>query len=500
MTTSLLVLLSAIMAPGWTNIRVDHQNLPTHTCYNCAIAVGSGAPSRQPIYVVFQDDSTMMGLRSDIWFQKSTDGGRTWLPADMLIRRGGYPFYPDITADPEGNVCIIYLEVDTASNDGIYCVRSSDGGTTWSAPARVNDDISSETIGGAKITADSAGNLLCAWNDWRTGNGRIWSSVSTDGGATWAQNVRVDDVPDSLFDSCYPRDVSVQPGTNQYLVTAEAPRLFGGNDVPCAFLYRSTDRGRTFHPGVQLDTFNCAAWSPHVVADRDHIICDYFGAGQLFSPMLAESRSFYSGPDTWGAPSAVATLDSLHSLYISGPLALSGDSRVHTALLICDTTDWHYDVCYTSSSDYGVSWSDFVRVDEDSTGNNWYPDIGADSAGHAYVVWEYFDGQRGYIWFATNNPLAIAEQPRVTECRCEFRAEPNPFMKNVTFILSVSAKRGTVARVYAQDGRLVRQTRIPAGEARWVWDGRDDSGTPLPPGVYVLEAGPGIRAKVVKLK
>jgi flagellar hook assembly protein FlgD len=54
--------------------------------------------------------------------------------------------------------------------------------------------------------------------------------------------------------------------------------------------------------------------------------------------------------------------------------------------------------------------------------------------------------------------------------------------------------------VYAQDGRLVRQARIPAGEARWVWDGRDDSGSPLPPGVYVLETGPGVRAKVVKLK
>jgi hypothetical protein len=54
--------------------------------------------------------------------------------------------------------------------------------------------------------------------------------------------------------------------------------------------------------------------------------------------------------------------------------------------------------------------------------------------------------------------------------------------------------------VFAQDGRLVRQARVPAGEARWVWDGRDDSGAALPLGVYVLETGPGARAKVVKLK
>ena len=77
---------------------------------------------------------------------------------------------------------------------------------------------------------------------------------------------------------------------------------------------------------------------------------------------------------------------------------------------------------------------------------------------------------------------------------------PNPFRRTAAVIWNSPARCGDVARLYAQDGRLVRQVRIPAGEARWVWDGRDDSGAPLPPGVYVLESGPGVRAKVVKLK
>jgi YVTN family beta-propeller protein len=77
---------------------------------------------------------------------------------------------------------------------------------------------------------------------------------------------------------------------------------------------------------------------------------------------------------------------------------------------------------------------------------------------------------------------------------------PNPFTQSVAFVRSHLAKGGDVARVYAQDGRIVRQAQIPAGEARWVWDGRNDSGALLPPGVYVIEARPGLRAKVVKLK
>jgi len=79
-------------------------------------------------------------------------------------------------------------------------------------------------------------------------------------------------------------------------------------------------------------------------------------------------------------------------------------------------------------------------------------------------------------------------------------ASPNPFSQSVAVIWNSPMKRDRVARVYAQDGRLVRQARIPVGEARWVWDGRDDSGAPLPPGVYVLQTGPSVRAKVVKLK
>jgi len=87
--------------------------------------------------------------------------------------------------------------------------------------------------------------------------------------------------------------------------------------------------------------------------------------------------------------------------------------------------------------------------------------------------------------------------------RTEFRGSsvtPNPFAQSVAVVWPSPAKERDVARVYAQDGRLVRQVRIPAGEARWVWDGRDDSGALIPPGVYVLESGPGVRAKVVKLK
>ncbi len=105
-----------------------------------------------------------------------------------------------------------------------------------------------------------------------------------------------------------------------------------------------------------------------------------------------------------------------------------------------------------------------------------------------------------YVYVVRDSSLAVAEPQSPRSDFHGTRATPSPFSHGVAVIWDSPLKGDEAARVYAQDGRLARQARIPAGEARWVWDGRDDSGTPLPPGVYVIEAGPGLRAKVVKTR
>jgi hypothetical protein len=401
MQTTLFLLVSFVtigLASFGPNVRIYHHNPPG--CYGCAITLGPGTPSHQPIYTAFQVGD--FGPNVHVMFQRSTDAGRTWLATDLLIGQGAKP---SITTDSDGSIYIVYRATDSTSNEQVSCVRSIDGGTTWTTPARV-DDRTGGSVSSTGIAADSAGNLLCVWSDGRTGSSHIWSSVSTDRGETWSRNVQVDE--DTTGFGSFHADAFVQPGTNHYLVTAEAPCLSGHLVGDGAFLYRSTDCGQTFEPGVQLNTLTDIGSRPHVVADRDHIICDYFGSGWTTDTITCEARTFYTQADSWGSPVSVTNLDSSHALYYSGGLAISGDGRVHTVLMICDTADdWRYDVFYTSSSDYGVSWSDIEVVNDDTTGDTYYTDIDADMAGHAYVGWTH----GGELWFATNNPAAIAEEP-----------------------------------------------------------------------------------------
>ncbi len=477
--TALLLFLATIaLASFGPAVRIDHK-LPNHSCYNCAIAVGPGAPSSQPLYVAFQDDSTIFGVRRDIMFQKSTDAGRTWLPTDLLIQRGApHAEDPDIATDSDGNVYIVY-DVNTDTGGGyvrqVLCVRSSDGGVTWSAPARV-DDESSGGIGLMSIAADTAGNLLVAWNQLPGGLSRVFTSVSTDRGATWSPRVDVDD--DTLTDECYHPEVFVQPGTNHYLVASTTYRWFDQRPYirPCAFLYRSTDMSQTFEPGVQLDTFNRAAATPHVVADRDHIICDYFGnSSEVRDTIVAEARTFYTQADSWGSPAPMTNLDPDHELYNSGTLAISGDGRVHTALMVQDTAVYRYGVYYTSSSDHGVSWSDIDTVHQDTTGDDFYPDIVADIEGHAYVVWQYGGGD-GEIWFATNAPAGIEEE---TSHRLTGAAEANAatIVRGVLFLAERPSSSVSTSSLFDTGGREVLDLSPGANDV-----------SKLAPGVYFVRA------------
>ena len=92
------------------------------------------------------------------------------------------------------------LEQPTGSADrDIYYVRSTDGGSTFSPPQRLNDDNPAELRVQAtpNISVAPNGRLDAAWWDFRNDPGTfvndVYASFSTDNGETWSKNVRVTD-------------------------------------------------------------------------------------------------------------------------------------------------------------------------------------------------------------------------------------------------------------------------------------------------------------------
>jgi hypothetical protein len=69
------------------------------------------------------------------------------------------------------------------------------------------------------------------------------------------------------------------------------------------------------------------------------------------------------------------------------------------------------------------------------------------------------------------------------------RPAPNPFRDGTAFVVSLSRAGQAQLAIYSVDGRHVRtllDEPREAGEHRVTWDGRDESGSIAPPGVYFV--------------
>jgi len=134
--------------------------------------------------------------------------------------------FPRMAADnsfsaTRGNVYVVWCNNPTGpDNSDIMLVRSTDFGTTWSSPVRVNDDPSGILVDQfmPTVSVDNVtGKVIVAWYDSRVDPAnniltRIYGAVSTDGGQTFSANANISDVtfnPNLM--------VQGQPGGENYI-------------------------------------------------------------------------------------------------------------------------------------------------------------------------------------------------------------------------------------------------------------------------------------------
>jgi hypothetical protein len=145
------------------------------------------------------------GSNSSIYYDKSTDGGNTF-GTDIVISTGTTPTlpnsaqtFPSIAADISGGPRNGYLyTVFSDSRNGdpdVFLCRSTNGGSNWSAPLRVNNDA----IANSKlqywpwIGVNDNGNIAIIWLDTRnTTSNTIFEAYlarSNDGGLTFTNEL-----------------------------------------------------------------------------------------------------------------------------------------------------------------------------------------------------------------------------------------------------------------------------------------------------------------------
>lgn len=150
-----------------------------------------------------------------LFFDRSTDGGTTWLENDIVAgtQRGGWDYVVagiyrsnglpitlcDISNSPyRGTIYVNYTDSAGPADHDVMLVKSTDGGNTWSAPIRINDDPAGKEQFFTWMSIDQVtGYLYCVFYDRRNYTNTqtdVYMARSTNGGTTWT-NERISAAP-----------------------------------------------------------------------------------------------------------------------------------------------------------------------------------------------------------------------------------------------------------------------------------------------------------------
>ena len=169
--------------------------------------------------------------------------------------------------------------------------------------------------GGQHSIAVRGDTLYLIWQDNRNGNYDIWFSKSTDKGATWGQDVRVDHTGNATTDQWYPAIAVDWRGFIYVIWTDGRPN----NTYSNIFFSKSTDGGQTFSSDVKvsdydhaLGYFRSASLSIDCVHNYVFVawVSDYppgFGESIRYSRSLDDGTSFQSSKEisirhNWSEP------------------------------------------------------------------------------------------------------------------------------------------------------------------------------------------------------
>jgi hypothetical protein len=235
----LLTFLPALVLAG-PPVTLEEGSTPGHPQQPHVVVDGDGA-----IHVVY-------GAGQQVRYRSSRDGGKTFsaavnLPAagaiSLGMRRG-----PRIAVGKDAICATVIGGVQGKGKDGdVLAFRSEDQGRTWTGPVLVNDVQDSAREGLHAMAAGPDGELCCVWLDLRHRKTEVMASRSMDDGRTWSPNVLVYRSPDgSVCECCHP---SVALDDRGHLHVLWRNSLAGKRDM---YTSVSSDGGATFGPAAKL--------------------------------------------------------------------------------------------------------------------------------------------------------------------------------------------------------------------------------------------------------
>ncbi|MEM7203481.1 MAG: sialidase family protein [Planctomycetota bacterium] len=301
----------------------------------------------------------------DAYLRRSLDGGATWLAEQDLDGGYAYTFLNDVRprlAVSDNHVYVVFEDHENWYDSDIHFRSSSDGGATFATEVRI--DRAPFTGDGSYVpeVAGSGAYAYVAWLDTRHGAlaNDVYFTRSLDGGQTWL-------VADRRVSTAQPAGTPAR--THGLQVAAEGLDVWvvwaddtnGGNDI---FLNHSFDGGNSWLPApVRLDTDDPGVGDSRqprlaAVGDSVYVVWQDDRNGQ---PDIYFNRSL-DGGSTWLPVDLRLDRDPAGEAASTNPQIAAESSAVYVVWE--DARNGATDVRFNRSWNGGTLWRDSdVRLD-----------------------------------------------------------------------------------------------------------------------------------------
>ena len=196
-----------------------------------------------------------------ILLRYSNDNGLTFLPAGAEVRLDAGDSGPTqsesqapaLACGGAGVVVAVWQDRRNGDDD-IFFTLSTDGGATWSAESRVDDAPAGADAVAPKVAVaeGTPRRIYVAWEDDRDGSADLYFSVSSDDGTSWSASRRIDEGvdPGTVAVEGWDLDADGTEVTMAWVDNRNGPVDPKARDI---FVARSTDGGLSWPTFERID-------------------------------------------------------------------------------------------------------------------------------------------------------------------------------------------------------------------------------------------------------
>jgi hypothetical protein len=373
---SFFIILPSLLSQITNGLYFGHDETVSRLVRNSSLdSQLTSTQEKANVYVVWDDNN-------GIYFTSSQDGGIKFNTKIILSNSNNFSSAPQIAATQKGDVYVVWVDIDNKTGDSnIEFISSNDRGKTFSAQKELSGGKAISFF--PQLTATEEGDVYVVWVDIdnKTGDSNIEFISSNDRGKTFSAQKELRGGDTMSFS---PQIAATEKG-NVYVVWVDKSSKTRDSNIE---FISSNDSGKTFSAQKELRGGDTISFSPQIAAtEKGDVYVVWVDKSSKTGDSDITFRSSNDSGMSFEDRNRLRRSDSL--LSFTPQLTATEKGDVYVVWVDKNSTTGDSDITFRSSNDRGRDFERVINLNkgEKKGSNSSLPQLATTGNNSVYVVW-----------------------------------------------------------------------------------------------------------------